>query len=76
MDYLEVRIVRQRVEPLTNMVVAISDRYAANEQVTVPNSLYLNIGWKICTRWFNPLPNNKISDWSKLKQIADILKCI
>ena len=26
---------------------------------------------------FNPLPDDKISDWSKLKQIADdILKCI
>ena len=26
---------------------------------------------------FNPLPDNKILDWSKLKQIADdILKCI
>ena len=28
-------------------------------------------------RVFNPLPDNKILDWSKLKQIADnILKCI
>ena len=26
---------------------------------------------------FNPLPDDKILDWSKLKQIADdILKCI
>ena len=26
---------------------------------------------------FNPLPDNKVLDWSKLKQIADdILKCI
>ena len=26
---------------------------------------------------FNPLPDDKISDWSKLEQIADdILKCI
>ena len=26
---------------------------------------------------FNPLPDNKILDWSKFKQIADdILKCI
>ena len=26
---------------------------------------------------FNPLPDDKISDWSKLKQTAnDILKCI
>ena len=26
---------------------------------------------------FNPLPDNKILDWTKLKQIADdILKCI
>ena len=25
---------------------------------------------------FNPLPDNKILDWSKLKQIADILKGI
>ena len=26
---------------------------------------------------FNPLPDNKIFEWSKLKQIAeDILKCI
>ena len=24
----------------------------------------------------NPLPDDKILDWSKLKQIADILKCI
>ena len=22
-------------------------------------------------RWFNPLPDDKISDWSKLKQSAD-----
>ena len=28
-------------------------------------------------RVFNPLPDDKILDWSKLKQIADdILKCI
>ena len=27
--------------------------------------------------YFNPLPDDKILDWSKLKQIAnDILKCI
>ena len=27
--------------------------------------------------WVNPLPDDKILDWSKLKQIADdILKCI
>ena len=28
--------------------------------------------------FFNPgwLPDDKILDWSKLKQIADILKCI
>ena len=25
---------------------------------------------------FNPLSDDKILDWSKLKQIADILKCI
>ena len=24
--------------------------------------------------WINPLPDDKILDWSKLKQIADILK--
>ena len=29
------------------------------------------------TQSFNPLPDDKILDWSKLKQIADdILKCI
>ena len=28
-------------------------------------------------KWFNPLPDDKILDWSKLKQIADdILKHI
>ena len=31
----------------------------------------------ICRWWINPLPDNKILDWSKLKQIVDnILKCI
>ena len=25
---------------------------------------------------FNPLPDDKILDWFKLKQIADVLKCI
>ena len=29
------------------------------------------------TEYINPLPDDKILDWSKLKQIADnILKCI
>ena len=32
---------------------------------------------KTSTIEFNPLPDNKILDWSKWKQIADdILKCI
>ena len=31
----------------------------------------------IMWEWVNPLPDNKILDWSKLKQIAyNILKCI
>ena len=30
-----------------------------------------------CVEWVNPLADDKILDWSKLKQIADhILKCI
>ena len=33
--------------------------------------------YSLCRRRVNPLPDNKILDWSKLKQIADkILKCI
>ena len=37
---------------------------------TSPKYEYIN-------QHFNPLPENKILDWSKLKQIADdILKCI
>ena len=39
------------------------------------------IGGSIIQQWknivFNPLPDDKILDWSKLKQTADdILKCI
>ena len=38
--------------------------------------LYLNV-WPLVTFEFNPLPDDKILDWSKFKQIADnILKCI
>ena len=37
---------------------------------TVPDEKHLE-------RQINPLPDDKILDWSKLKQIADnILKCI
>ena len=33
--------------------------------------------YQIVESLFNPLPDDKIVDWSKLKQIADdILKCI
>ena len=36
----------------------------------------LNIIRVFWSLFFNPLPDDKILDWSKLKQIADILKCI
>ena len=35
-----------------------------------------SVGPLVCHKPFNPLPDNKILDWSILKQIAeDILKC-
>ena len=40
-------------------------------------SLYMYLGTALCKNGFNPLPDDKILDWSKLKQIADnILKYI
>ena len=50
-------------------------------------SVRVSVGVSICVQnislcqsacgGINPLPDNKILDWSKLKQIADdILKCI
>ena len=41
-------------------------------------TLFHNVFYAICIlRFFNPLPDDKILDWSKFKLIADdILKCI
>ena len=41
--------------------------------------LYNENSVKTCKKglhYFNPLPDDKILDWSKLKQIAEILTCI
>ena len=42
--------------------------------------LFFFDGFELCINLqytFHPLPDDKISDWSKLRQIADdILKCI
>ena len=39
------------------------------------NSIWMSLDFVV---WYdiNPLPGDKILDWSKLKQIANILKCI
>ena len=43
-----------------------------NALVSLPVVQFLTL-----SQTFNPLPDNKILEWSKLKQIADdILKCI
>ena len=40
-------------------------------------SKYIGLIYHALFICYNPLPDNKILDWSKLKQIADnILKCI
>ena len=55
---------RRLLAPGTYTITATIPGYNINKQCPVEN-------------WFNPLPDEKILDWSKLKEIADdILKCI
>ena len=50
----------------------ISEMYCMGCQAVLKGKAKLELG-----HTFNPLPNEKILDWSKLEQTADdILKCI
>ena len=49
--------------------------YALLNPLLLPDTMFCDVA--ICLMLFNPLPDDKILEWSKLKQIADdILKCI
>ena len=60
--------------------------YTSAKQMFVCLSIGLSVCVSVCTKYvflskswqdINQLPNDKILDWSELKQIADdILKCI
>ena len=49
------------------------------DRLNLPKMVAVSILYptKSSSNWLNPLPGDKVLDWSKLKQIAaDILKCI
>ena len=53
------------------MVIKSRDFVVVNGTWCLNSNVELNFKTKL-----NPLPDDKILHWSKLKQIADILKCI
>ena len=68
------------------MAIHAEDMKVKNEEIEklkkqireLPNSWELKVrALEVCNLYTNPLPEDKILDWSKLKQIADdILNCI
>ena len=49
----------------------LSAKLMVQPETETEKAKYVHVSYTLWKKWFNPLPDDKILDWSKLKQIAD-----